>query len=213
MPDDPKTPDTGNPTGKEGGTGGEGTGNPNPSSGGTPAETPPNQQPTQTPPATPPAPAKPVFTAEQQAEINRIAGEAREAGREAARREAESERLKSQGEFQKLYEAAKPEAEKVPALTQRVTELETRIHAQIDGEIAGWPEEVRRTDPGKDNLSMREQWIQTHRPLAERLKGGTPPPNPETGGGTGKGKEVKTSEVADNYIKGKYALPGAKPGG
>src|SRR4051812_48541305 len=119
-------PGTGTPPGNTGGTGGSAIGNPPPPNGETPpAETPPAQTPP-TPP-TPPAPQPAAFTPEQQAAINAIAARARDEGRNAAKAELERQAAEKQGEFKTLYEQAKPEADKVPALTSQVTALQERI--------------------------------------------------------------------------------------
>lgn len=45
----------------------------------------------------------------------------------------------------------------------------TELNETIDRRIAGWPAEVRETDPGRDDALARHNWMQRMEPLAKRI--------------------------------------------
>jgi PAB1-binding protein PBP1 len=160
------------------------------------------------------------LTAEQaaaiQAHFNQVAGDARKEGRESARREAEAEaarvaaeaeaaRKAEAGEYKALYESSKTEVESLKGLAESLKILEADFHASIDEEIKDWPESLKKTDPGKSNLSSRREWVKNSRDLAAELSARrTGSHNFGEGSGYKSGSDTKP---------GSFGLSYRKPGG
>ena len=119
---------------------------------------------------------------------------------EAGKRKAEEERLKQQGEFEKIAAQRQEEIDKIKPKAEAADRYAERLNSIADGIVAAWPEEVKTLDPGSDNLDLRLDWIEKSRPLAERLlalpkapdtdagKGNHPAPS----GGNGRAPETQT---------------------
>ncbi len=155
-------------------------------------------------------PPKVEFTAEQQAEVNRITAETKRRERAEAKREADEAKLKEQGEFQKLHDAletrVKSELEPKALLAD---ELAGEVNTSIDEEVKEWPESLKKQDPGKDNVKARLTWVRNSRELAKELQGIRKAPEGEHG----KGSDVAPSatQVIDSVLLGRYSgPPGAK---
>jgi hypothetical protein len=134
-----------------------------------PKEGEPKQEETKpTPPATsPPPPAAP--------DVEKLVEERVTA--ELARRQQDADRktAETQGEFERLYNEVKPQLETVTAerddLKKQNGKLTKFVNTQIDAEIAAWPEIVRLTDPGADDLPARMAWADKLRPKIAETAG------------------------------------------
>jgi hypothetical protein len=128
----------------------------------------------------------PQFSAEQQAEIDRIAANARAEGKKTAKKEADEAKLREEGKFKDLHEAAekriKEELEPKAALAD---ELSTEVNTSIDEELKDWPDSLKKQDPGKDDVRNRLKWVRSSRDLAKELKAVKTAPNGEHGSGGG----------------------------
>ena len=142
------------------------------------------------PPTDDPAPAKVEFTAEQQAELDRIIKErlARQAKKyeeekAAAQAEAERKKLEENEEYRKLYEETKAELDRI-----RVDALKTRLLAEA-GYTADQITRVSKYVTGDDEEGIRAS--------IDEVKADIPPktvidPNP----GNGKKPEPKPTDAA-----------------
>lgn len=100
--------------------------------------------------------------------------QAKTAAQEAARL-AEEARLEQEREFEKLAQTRQEriaELEPAAATAAKLTEL---IAAQINAEIANWPEEIKGLAPQEANAETMLAWVQSARPLAAKLQDPTPP--------------------------------------
>lgn len=111
-----------------------------------------------------------------------------------AKAKAEEERLKAQGEFQKLAEKHAARVQELEPLQGRFDTLSTLITGQIETQIKDWPAEVKTFDPGVDaSVEQRLAWVEKSKPLIEKLQqqaqsgrpGNAPNPKPSVQGSEG----------------------------
>lgn len=123
------------------------------------------------------------------------------------RQKQEGEKLKAQGEFQKLYEASIPKIEALEkeneGLKTTVKKLSEDANKQIDSLTDKWPKELKELDPGKEDAEARMAWYQKHLSLAKRLGVDKKAPDDESQRGE---KDSKTN-VAASYIANTYSGP------
>lgn len=124
---------------------------------------------------------------------------------------AEQTRLESErnGEFQKLYETEKATNVQLRNDLEATKTMSTYVSGLIDGELAEWPDEVKQTDPGSENLSVRMQWVEKMRPLAKKLIAANKAPDgehPRGGGGQGDSKTAADKVISQS----RFVRPGAQ---
>lgn len=138
-----------------------------------------------------------------QKDLDEIAAKVRrEEKTKLERKEAETK-----GEYQKLYTDEKAKREALETEVKQVEVLSGWLNTVIDGEISDWPEEVKKTDPGKQDVAIRKTWVENHRDLSKRLKALEVPPEGEHGK---RGNGEKKPDSAKDFISRRYALPGKK---
>jgi hypothetical protein len=106
--------------------------------------------------------------------------QAKTAAQEAARL-AEETRLEQERQFEQLAQTRQEriaELEPAAATAAKLTEL---IAAQINAEIANWPEEIKSLAPQEANAETMLAWVQSARPLAAKLQD---PPTSAPGNGS-----------------------------
>lgn len=172
---------------------------------------------TGTPPVPPVPPTVVTLTPEQEAEVQRradlAAGNVREQERKKYEKKladdkasAEAVEAVKRGEFEKLYNEEKSAHETAKKVAEKAVTLAGLVHGQIETEVKEWPEEVRKTDPGKDaDVEVRLAWANSHRDLANRLKTASRAPNGEHGKGSSGGTPDRHS--AQSYINSTYPRP------
>lgn len=111
--------------------------------------------------------AAPVRTFTQ-ADLDRIAGEAREEGRKAAQRAAEEQKLKEMGEFKALYEQVKAELEVLKPYKAKAEDAAAVLKETVEAEIAQLPEDARALVPEYDDPRKTLAWINTNKPRLVR---------------------------------------------
>lgn len=136
----------------------------------------------------------------------RLAEEARKAQTKAAaeKKAAEEKALADNAEWKTLADQRAAELAQTKEQAALVEGYAKRLNALVDAEIAAWPEEVKKLDPGPKAVDARLDWLEKSRDLAKRLAAlpkaptteaglgsGAPPPTPpqgQPGSGDGKGK-------------------------
>jgi hypothetical protein len=147
------------------------------------------------------------FSQEQQAELDRIAGEARKQGRKAAQDEANNAKLKEEGKFKDLHEALEKEVEtNLKPKAALADKLSKRINDMVAATVKGWPDALKKQDPGADNVEARLEWFDRSQDLAKELLATKKAPDTESGGGSGGGKDKTAAQV----VTGGFRRPGAK---
>jgi hypothetical protein len=164
------------------------------------------------PSKTPEPKPKIEFTAEQQAELNRLlAKEKRDAEKATEKRlkdSAEEEAAKTQGKFQELYDKlnqrVKDELEPKAALADKLSE---RLHDQIDGEIKDWHSAVKKAIPTREeaDVEVRMAAVERNRELQKELSANDRPPRTNHSDDSDK-KAFKPEDV----VTGKYVRPDKK---
>jgi hypothetical protein len=108
---------------------------------------------------------------------------------EADRKAAEDERLRQQGEHQKLAEQYKAELDQakpqLEGLQGKYDKLSDMLNKQLEATIKDWPAEIKALDPGKDaDLEKRLEWMDKAKLAVEKLvktparPGNAPNPRP-----------------------------------
>jgi len=120
--------------------------------------------------------------------------------------EAEKQRVE-QGKFKELYETEKQKAADLQARADLADKYAKRINEIITSEVKGWPNEVKETDPGEEQLEARMTWVEKNRNLAKRLLALDSAPDGEHGD---KGGNGKTPDPVKAYFGRTYVVPGAK---
>lgn len=109
---------------------------------------------------------------------------------EAARQQAEEQKLKEQGEFQKLAEQHAARVKELEPIQERYSTLAELVHDQIKEQVKTWPDEVKSLLPGKDTpVEERLKAVERMKPLAEKIAqqqrgmapGNSPNPKPAQG--------------------------------
>lgn len=158
------------------------------------------------------APGKVVFTPEQQAALNSLmakeTAKAEARGKKAAQTEAETAKAKEEGRFKDLHDAQEKRIkEELEPAAERANVLSVRVNASIDAEIKDWPESVRKTDPGKDEVLKRIEWADSMRDLAKDVAKLKEAPDGEHGGGS---RTTATGiQKPTEILSHKYRTPGA----
>jgi hypothetical protein len=152
--------------------------------------------------------SKPEFTPEQQAFISRQIEEGKQQAKRAAKREAEEAKLKEEGKFKDLHASletrVKDELEPKAALADKLT---ATVNKLVDDEVKGWPDALKKQDPGAEKVEERLNWVERSRDLAKELLANKQAPNGEHGKGT-EGKPTIKEDV-NTFLTRKYAIPGA----
>ena len=105
---------------------------------------------------------------------------------EKAAAKALEERLKQQGEFQKLAEQHEARVKELEPTVERYTALTSLVSEQIEAQIKDWPAEAKIFDPGKDvPIEQRLEWMNKAKALVDKLQpqqqmrpGNSPNPKP-----------------------------------
>lgn len=105
---------------------------------------------------------------------------------EKAAAKALEERLKQQGEFQKLAEQHESRVKELEPTVERYTQLSSLVSQQIEAQIKDWPPEAKIFDPGKDApIEQRLDWMNKAKALVDKLQaqpqtrpGNAPNPRP-----------------------------------
>jgi hypothetical protein len=177
-----------------------------------PGGEPPGQTPPPTPGQTPPAPQQKTpldqLPADVQDYIKLLRNEAKQ-NREAldaetkAKQEAEQERLKKQGEYQKLAETHEKRVKELEPIETRYKALSELVNTQIEAIIKDWPAEIKAFDPGKDApVETRQEWVNKSIPIITKLGQPAPgapgnAPGPKPAGAAGNKKDV--DELRERY--------------
>jgi hypothetical protein len=130
---------------------------------------------------------------------------------EEQKREQERKRMEKQGEYKDAYEDLKAEHEDLKQKAERADTYAEKLNGQIEGEIEGWPDEVKATDPGPGDLDARLSWVQSHRGLAKRLQEQPTAPDNDAGKGNGgassSGGEGQGSSSENNGGRQRQTVP------
>lgn len=155
--------------------------------------------------------SKVEFTPAQQAVFNAEMKKAEARGLKKAKEDADSARLVEEGKFKELHTAleARVKSELEPAAAQ-VTVLAARFNASIDAEVKGWPDSVKKTDPGAADITKRMEWVDSHRDLAADIAKTKAAPEQEHGGGVAAPSGKQGARTATGILGGKYRTPGAQ---
>lgn len=193
---------------------------------------PPNNDPKQTDPVTPPSdpvtppqpadPQKVTFTAEQQAEINKLIGAARSEGKAkaesdaaaakaAADAKAEQDRQVAAGEFDKVRQSL--ESERDTLTTERDVlkgehqALTGYFTAQYDAALKELPDVITAFKPADDaGFAEKAAWLATAQEQAKKLNGGSPAPKgPGFRPDPSSGKRSLDEMLATAKRSGKYS--------
>lgn len=187
----------------------------------------PGQEPESRNPEPPAQPDKPATPAEgldalpewAQQEIRNLRSEAAKhrtakAAAQKAAEEAEEARLAEEKKFQELAEKRQGQIAALEPKAQLADALTERIRAQVDAEIAEWPEEVKALLPQGDEsqaVGVLEflTLVEKARPLAARLKEPETPapgnsPRPAPSGQGGKQQRDKWRSEARQQVKNAF---------
>jgi hypothetical protein len=180
-----------------------------PPGGDPPGQTPPTIAPGQTPPA--PQQSIPsiesldpywrthIHDLREENKERRLAADAAE----RAKQEAEQERLKKQGEYQKLAETHEKRVKELEPIETRYKALSELVNTQIEAIIKDWPAEIKAFDPGKDApVETRQEWVNKSIPIITKLGQPAPgapgnAPGPKPAGAAGNKKDV--DELRERY--------------
>lgn len=129
---------------------------------------------------------------------------------EQAAAKALEERLKQQGEFQKLAEQHEARVKELEPTVERFNSLTSLVSEQIEAQIKDWPAEAKIFDPGKDApIESRLDWMNKAKALVDKLNANTAPqsrpgngPNPKPASPTPEGLQQRL----ENQLRasGKY---------
>lgn len=127
-----------------------------------------------------------------QADLDRVAGDARKEEREKLERKRKDEdqqraeeEAKKQGKFEKLYTDLKPQYE---AQGEELSRYKEQVKVLAKSELENLPDEVRDMAPSLEDPLSVLAWLPKGKKLAERLKGNAKPghgPDPKPSGGPG----------------------------
>jgi phage-related tail protein len=93
-----------------------------------------------------------------------------EEARVAAQKADTEQRLKEQEKWQELATTKEQEVMRLKPLESEVKDLTDMLMKNFNAEIAKWPEEVKATAPkGEVTAKVMGEWLESHRPLAEKL--------------------------------------------
>jgi molecular chaperone GrpE (heat shock protein) len=120
------------------------------------------------------------FTPEQQEFVNQLVGEARVAGRESARREAEHSALEEQQEYQQLYQAAQARVAELEPQLERLDRYQQAVETLLEQRMEQLHEAARKAIsalPESMGALERLEWVQANHELftpAANASAGTP---------------------------------------
>ena len=123
---------------------------------------------------------------------------------------AAKDALAKQGEFQKLYEEAKPKLESLESeLTATKAErdsLSAIVKKTIEGTITDWPAEIKDLYDAELSPEKQLQWIEKMKPVVAKLSGttGTTKPPKVNGENGPRGNENKTARPEETYLSSRY---------
>lgn len=126
------------------------------------------------------------------------------------KKSAEADRLKAQGEFQKLSETQATELETLRKQNEETEAgykaLQIKLNADLDKQIATWPKEFQELIPKDSDYETRKGLFDKVSPAVIKVTGGTPSKAIVNGenGGTSSGGGGKAANMVDNYITGNY---------
>lgn len=101
---------------------------------------------------------------------------AKNAAQEAAEAQAAEQRLKEQQRWQELAEQRAAEIEALKPQAQMANDLSAKLRAQIETEIAKWPEQVKAMAPAKDApITAWLDWVDKARTLVKELESAKTP--------------------------------------
>lgn len=123
---------------------------------------------------------------------------------DADKRKADEEALAKQAEWQKLAEQRGAELEALRARGAAADAYEAKLNGLIESEIAAWPAEVKKLDPGAGNLEARLTWVENARDLAKKLASVPTAPNTEAGAGKQGQQPKPTPESTPTAPGGRY---------
>lgn len=124
-----------------------------------------------------------------------------------AEAEARRQEQEKAGEWETLYRNTLTQVEELKASLSTHEKLSTFVGQHIDSTIKAWPQELRDTDPGTENVTARLEWMQKSTGLAQRLLQTAPPSGEHQ---TPKGS-VDRSSAADKFLASRYTRPDSKP--
>lgn len=135
----------------------------------------------------------------------RLADERRRADQKAAaeKKAADEKALADNAEWKTLAEQRAAELEQTRTQAALVEGYAKRLNVLVDAEIASWPDELRKLDPGPKAVDARLDWLEKSRDLAKRLASLPKAPTTEAGAGNGTPPTPPTTTAA-----GEQARPG-----
>lgn len=144
-----------------------------------------------------------------QADVDRIAGDARAEGRAAAAREAAQAAQAEQGQYKPLYETEKARADtlqtSLDTLQASFDKLRTAFHSNIDAQIEELPESQRdkwkALKPTSDDPEVLQQFVKTAREIAGVAQAVPPAPRmPQSPAALGQQGELTTEQARQARI-------------
>ena len=152
-----------------------------------------------------------------QAEVDRIAGEARTKEREKAKREKEEEdrkrnekELADQNKHKELADTR--ERERDAAISERddykgkYETLAETVKKSVNAEIKALPEGIAELAPAEDNLDARLEWLPKAKKMAEKLTGEPIPGNSRGPKPTGTAPQDAVQSILDRKrASGQYS--------
>lgn len=89
---------------------------------------------------------------------------------EAEKKLAEEQKLREQGEFQKLAEQHQARVKELEPTVERYQKLSDLVHEQIKAQVKEWPDEVKTLVPDKNTpVEERLTALEKLKPLAEKF--------------------------------------------
>jgi hypothetical protein len=132
--------------------------------------------------------------------------EAAQKKQEQAAAKALEERLKQQGEFQKLAEQHEARVKELEPTVERYTALTSLVSEQIEAQIKDWPAEAKIFDPGKDvPIEQRLDWMNKAKALVDKLQA---VPQTKPGNGPNPKPSVQTPEGYQQKIERQMRISG-----
>lgn len=171
-------------------------------------------------PATPPAQGIDALPEWAQQEIRELRKEAashrtaKNAAQKAAEEAAEA-RLLEEKRFQELAEKRQSQIAELEPKAQLADALTERVRAQVDAEVADWPEEVKALLPQGDESAAVPvleflAMVEKARPLAAKLKASADTPAPGTSprpapnGQGGKAKQETARRTEREFVRARF---------
>lgn len=118
-----------------------------------------------------------------QADVDRIVKERLGEQKRKLEQDAAEAKAKEQGQWKELADQRETRVKELEPLAEQATRYRDLLNQHLEAQIAGWPDEVKALDPGKDKLDERLAWVEKSKALAERLKAAPTAPSTEAGAG------------------------------